>query len=178
MRMRCCTTTLATCITTLWWISLSKGELQSGAQQVKHEGVDHSLDTTVTASCDSPQLTYEGDPVHFSVQVSAKPTNESGPPLFSVAHCFVVFNINDKDTKPIPLKKSGKDDDSGAAVYSAENLPTGIATVIVRVLPFQLKDIQTGDIWGFRSSSSPKILHVVMPKPEPPPPMGTLPEKQ
>ncbi len=177
--MRCSASAFATSVTTLLWISFSKGDLwQSATQEQDHEGVDHSLDTTVRASCDSPQLTYEGEPVDFSVLVTAKPTNDSAPPLFSVSHCNIIFTINDQDTKPIPMKGAGKDGESGAAVYRAKNLPTGIATVVVRVLPFQLKDVQTGDIWGYRGSSSPKILHVVMPKPEPPPPVGNLPEKQ
>lgn len=134
------------------------------------KGKDYSLDTKVAASCDSPQLTYEGDPVDFSVRVSAKLTNDSSPPLFSVSRCSVIFKINDVDTKPIPLKASGKDGVEGTATYRAKSLPVGIATVVVRVEPFQVKDMQTGDIWGYRSSSSQSILHVVMPKPEPPPP--------
>lgn len=176
--MRCHASAVATFVTLMFWISFSNGELwQSVTQQQEHEGTDHSLDTTVKASCDSPQLTYVGDPVEFSALVTAKPTNDSGLPLFSVAHCSIVFTINDQDTKPISLTASGKDGESGAAVYSAKNLPTGIATIVVRVLPFQLKDIQTGDIWGYKGSSSSTILHVVMPKPEPPPEMTSLSEK-
>jgi hypothetical protein len=145
-------------------------QLQQGGDIAKGEGVDHSLATKTSISCQSPQLTYVGDPVDFTATVTAKPSNESGEPLVALSHCHVVFTVNKVEGKPVPLKPSDKDPYVAVASYSTKDLAQGIAEVSAQVLPLQLKDLETGDIWGYTGSSSGTVLHVVMPKPEPPPP--------